>query len=102
MTTSYSMVGVRWCATLLRSEFVNISSITMLFFFTCIVFPTLPIVSLSPSIDVISIYYHFLFVRRVEGGFLSSILPFPTPFIPFPVSYPFPVTCHFRELLLNS
>ena len=102
MTTSYSMVGVRWCATLLRGEFVHISSITMLFFFTCIVFPTLSIVSLSPSIDVISIYYHFLFVRRVEGGFLSSILPFPTPFIPFPVSYPFPVTCHFRELLLNS
>lgn len=95
-------MGVKWCATLLRSEFVNISSITPWLFFMCIVSPSLPIVSLSPSIDVISIYYHFLFVRRVEGGFLSSILPFPTPFIPFPVSYPFPVTCHFRELLLNS
>lgn len=102
ITISYSMVGVKWCATLLRGKFVYISAITLLLFFTCIVYPSLPIVSLSPSIDVISIYYHFLFVRRVEGGFLSSILPFPTPFIPFPVSYPFPVTCHFRELLLNS
>ena len=60
MTTSYSMVGVRWCATLLRGEFVHISSITMLFFFTCIVFPTLSIVSLSSSINVLSIYSHSL------------------------------------------
>lgn len=54
------MVGVRWCATLLRGEFVNISSITMLLFFTCIVFPTIPIVSLSSSINVLSIYSHSL------------------------------------------
>lgn len=60
MTTSYIMVGVRWCATLLRGEFVHISSITMLFFFTCIVFPTLSIVSLSSSINVLSIYSHSL------------------------------------------
>lgn len=60
MTTSYSMVGVRWCATLLRGEFVHISSITMLFFFACIVFPTLSIVSLSSSINVLSIYSHSL------------------------------------------
>lgn len=60
MTTSYSMVGVRWCATLLRGEFVRVSSITMLFFFTCIVFPTLSIVSLSSSINVLSIYSHSL------------------------------------------
>lgn len=63
MTTSYSMVGVRWCATLLRGEFVHISSITMLFFFTCIVFPTLSIVSLSSSINVLSIYSHSLSFR---------------------------------------
>lgn len=85
-------MGVKWCATLLRSEFVNISSITPWLFFMCIVSPSLPIVSLSPSIDVISIYYHFLFVRRVEGGFLSSILPFPAPFIP--VSRVVPLPCY--------
>lgn len=54
------MVGVKWCATLLRSEFVNISSITMLLFFTCIIYPSHPIVSLSSSIDVLSVYCHSL------------------------------------------
>ena len=54
------MVGVRWCATLLRGEFVHISSITLLLFFTCIVSTSLPIVPLSSSINVLSIYSHSL------------------------------------------
>ena len=89
ITTSYSMVGVRWCATLLRGEFVNISSITMLLFFTCIVFPTIPIVSLSSSINVLSIYSHSLSIV-VGWSVLVSILSLPTPFHLFPVSYPLP------------
>lgn len=58
----------------------------------CIVSPSLPIVSLSPSIDVISIYYHFLFVRRVEGWVLVIYIPLPHPF--YPVSRVVPLPCH--------
>lgn len=63
ITISYIMVGVKWCATLLRGKFVYISAITLLLFFTCIVFSSLPIVSLSSSINVLSIYSHSLSIR---------------------------------------
>lgn len=103
ITTSYSMVGVRWCATLLRGEFVHISSITLLLFFTCIVFTFFPIVSLSSSINVLSIYIVTYF-RSWWGGRLyrSVLFSFPFPFFLLPVLYPFPVTCFFPWFLLNS
>lgn len=78
ITTSYSMVGVRWLAVSLRRKFVYISAITLLLFFTCIVFPSHPIVSLSSSIDVLSIYSHFFFGL---GGVIYSchLYHFPPP-----------------------
>lgn len=91
ITISYSMVGVRWCATLLRGEFGHILIITLLSFFTCIISPSLPIVSLSSSINVLSIYSHFLFIRVWVIGSCCLYHSPPTPFhlfIPVPCIVP--------------
>lgn len=79
------------CATSLRGEFVRMLIITPLYSFEYIIFPSLQIVSLSPSIDVLSIYIVTSFVR--VGTICCITLYYPPPLPLFPVTFIIPLPC---------